>query len=140
MKKMTLVTLALLGLLNVAAMFTSFNYLDADQFKGWLDTGRPVIIADIQVEDEFAAHHFPASIETNAFPVKSDVERKMIDQVVAAYQQSGHDVVVVCPRGGGGAKRSYSYLESQGVPAEKLTILRGGVAKWPYRDMLASGK
>ncbi len=140
MKKMTLVTLALFGLLNMAAMFAPFNYLEADQFKGWLDTGRPVIIVDIQVEDEFAVHHFPGSIETNAFPVKSDAEREKIDQAVAAYQENGHDVVVVCPRGGGGAKRSYSYLKSQGVPEEKLTILRGGVAKWPYRDMLANGK
>ncbi len=140
MKKITFIALSLFCLLNVAAMFDSFNYLAADQFKEWLTTGKPVIIVDIQVKDEFAAHHFPGSIETNAFPVETEAQRHMIAPAVAIYQQSGHDVVVVCPRGGGGAKRCYSYLKSQGVPEEKLTILTGGVAKWPYRDMLVTGK
>ncbi|MBU0680713.1 MAG: rhodanese-like domain-containing protein [Proteobacteria bacterium] len=138
MKKLSLIALSLLCLFNVAAMFESFNYLGADQFKEWLDSGKPVIIVDIQVQDEFVAHHFPGAIETNAFPVETEAQRHMIDPAVAAYQQSGHDVVVVCPRGGGGAKRCYSYLKSQGVPEEKLTILTGGVAKWPYRDMLVA--
>lgn len=140
MKKITLIALTLFGLLNVAAMFESFNYLEADQFKKWLESGRPMIIVDIQVKDEFAAHHFPRSIETNAYPVKSEEDTKKIDPAVAAYQQSGHNVVVVCPRGGGGAKRCYSYLKSQGVPEEKLTILKGGVDKWPHRHMLAVSK
>lgn len=140
MKKMTLVALFLVGLFNSGAMFDTFNYLEADQFKEWLESSRPVIIVDIQVAEEFAAHHFSGSIETNAFPVESEAERKMIDPAVAAYLQSGHDVVVVCPRGGGGAKRCYSYLKSRGVPEDKLTILKGGVAKWPYRAMLVSGK
>lgn len=140
MKKITLIGLALLGLLNMAAMFESFNYLEPDQFKQWLDTDKPVIIVDIQVKEEFAAHHFAGSIETNAYPVKSDADRQKIDPAVVAYKESGHDVVVVCPRGGGGAKRCYSYLKSQGVPEQKLTILKGGVAKWPHRHMLSNSK
>lgn len=139
MKKLSIVTLSLLALLNVAAIFSSFNYLEADTFKQWLDTGKPVIIVDIQVKEEFTAHHFPGSIETNAFPVKTDSQRQAIDPAVAQFKASGHDVVVVCPRGGGGAKRCYSYLKEQGIPEEKLTILKGGVAKWPHRDMLAKG-
>ena len=55
---------------------------------------------------------------------------------VHALRDSGHDVVVICPRGGGGAKRCYDYLKSQGVPDAKLFILEGGVDKWPNRDML----
>lgn len=136
MKKFIIIPMALVFLLNVAAIFQSFNYLEADQFKAWIDSDKPVIIADIQVKDEFAAHHFAGSSETNAFPVKTDAEKKQIDSVVEAFKKTGHDVVVVCPRGGGGAKRCYSYLKSQGIPEEKLTILKGGVAKWPYREML----
>lgn len=138
MKKVTLVALFLVGLFNSAAMFETFNYLEPDQFKARLESGKPVIIVDIQVAEEFAAHHFPGAIETNAFPVETEAQRTMIDPAVAAYAKLGHDVVVVCPRGGGGAKRCYSYLKSQGVPEEKLTILKGGVAKWPYRAMLAA--
>ncbi len=137
MKKLSIVALFFICLLNVAAIFESFNYLEADQFKQWIDTGKPVIIVDIQVKDEFAAHHFPGSIETNAYPVKTDAEKKQIDPAVETYKKTSHDVVVVCPRGGGGAKRCYSYLKSQGIPDEKLFILKGGVEKWPYRDMLA---
>ena len=137
MKKLCIITFSLICLLNVAGIFESFNYLEPDQFKQWLEEGKPMIIVDIQDKKAFAAQHFPGSIETNAFPVKTDAERKLIDPAVEAYKTSGNDVVVVCPRGGGGAKRCYSYLKSQGVPEEKLVILKKGIDNWPYRDMLA---
>lgn len=39
----------------------------------------------------------------------------MINPAVAEYKEKGYDVVVVCPRGGGGgAKRCYDYLKEQG--------------------------
>lgn len=137
MKKLTLMGLVLFSLFNVAAFFSSFNYIDASTFKEWLVSNKPVIIVDIQVTDEFATHHLPGAIETNAFPVKTDAEKKRIDQAVALYKTTGHDVVVICPRGGGGAKRCYSYMKKQGVPEDKLAILKGGMAKWPYPNMLA---
>jgi rhodanese-related sulfurtransferase len=138
MRKLTLIGLAFFSLLNVGAIFASYNYLAPDDFKEWLLTNRPVIIVDIQAADEFTAHHFPDSIETNGFPVKTIEEQQQLDPAVAAYKATGYDVVVVCPRGGGGAKRAYSYLKTQGVPEAKLTILTGGIAKWPYKDMLES--
>ncbi len=140
MKKLILTTLAILSLLNVAAIFESFNYVEVDTFKEWLTTNKSIIIVDIQEKEPFATHHFANSIETNAFPVKTDSQRKSIDTAVTAYKATGHDVIVVCPRGGGGAKRCYSYLKNQGVPVEKLTILKGGIDKWPYRDMLKGVK
>jgi rhodanese-related sulfurtransferase len=136
MKKLSIITLSLICLLNVAAIFEKFNYLEPDQFKQWLENDKPMIIVDIQDKAAFDAHHFSGSIETNAFPVKTGAEEKQIDPAVVAYKESGNDVVVICPRGGGGAKRCYSYLKSQGVPEEQLTILKGGVDKWPHRDML----
>ena len=75
------------------------------------------------------------SIENNAFQVENDAERKRLDSAVAAAKKSGQEVVVLCPRGGGGAKRAYDYLKAQGVPEKKLVILTGGVDKWPYRSM-----
>ena len=140
MKKLVLLPLIVLFLFNVAAFGRSYNYLAADQFKEWLQGNKPVIIVDIQVKDEFAAHHFPGSIETNAFPVKTDAQKIKILPAVQAYKKTGYDVVVVCPMGGGGAKKCYNYMKSQGVPAEKLTILKGGITKWPYPDMLAGNK
>ncbi|MEK6201484.1 MAG: rhodanese-like domain-containing protein [Desulfobulbaceae bacterium] len=133
-----ILAILLIGLLNMAALFESFNYVKAEDFKQWLDSGKAMVLVDIQVKDEFSLHHFKDSIETNAFPVETEEQRKMIDPAVAAAKQAGTDVVVICPRGGGGAKRCYSYLKSQGIPEEKLFILEGGVAKWPHKETLLS--
>ena len=136
MKKIVLLGLCFLCLLNVAAIFEIYNHVEPEQFKQWLTAKKPMILVDIQDKPSFAAHHFPGSIETNAFPTETEIERKRIDPAVAAFKKSGQDVVVLCPRGGGGAKRTYDYLKSQGVPEKKLFILTGGVDKWPYRTML----
>ena len=109
MKKFCIIALSLICLLNVAAIFEKFNYLEPEQFKQWLESDKPMIIVDIQDRDAFAAHHFSGSIETNAFPVKTDAEKQQIDPAVAAYKASGNDVVVICPRGGGGATTCYRY-------------------------------
>ena len=118
------------------AVAGSYNYINPDEFKGWLESGKPMIIVDIQVADEFKQHHFKNSIETNAYPVDTDEQRKQIDKGVEAFKQTGQEVVVICPRGGGGAKKCYDYLKENGVPKEKLLILKGGVQKWPYQELL----
>ena len=140
MKKFPVIAVVVICLLNVAGMFQNFNFVSAEDFKQWTESDKPMIIVDIQPKEEFAAHHFAGSVETNAFPVKSDEEKQRIDPAVAAYKATGHDVVVICPRGGGGAKRCYNYLQSQGVPEEKLFILEGGIAKWPYPAMFTVNK
>ena len=138
MKKITIFALSIICLLNVAAIFQSFNFVSSGDFKQWLETDKPIIIVDIQEKAAFASHHFPSSIETNAFPVKNEVEKKQIEPAVAQFKKTGNDMVIICPRGGGGAKRCYRYLRSQGVPEDKLYILKGGIDNWPHRDMLVS--
>lgn len=137
-KRIGILAVLVIGLLNMAALFENFNYVKAEDFKQWLDSGKAMVLVDIQVRDEFALHHFKDSIETNAFPVETEEQRKMIDPAVAAAKKAGTDVVVICPRGGGGAKRCYSYLKAQGIPEEKLFILEGGVDKWPHKETLLS--
>ncbi len=137
-KRIAILAVLVIGLLNMAALFESFNYVTAEDFKQWLDSGKAMVLVDIQVKDEFPLHHFQDSIETNAFPVETEEQRKMIDPAVAAAKKAGTDVVVVCPRGGGGAKRCYSYLKAQGIPEEKLFILEGGIGKWPHKEILVS--
>lgn len=135
-KGLGVLAVLLFGVLNMALFSGNFNYVKAEEFKQWLDSGKEMVLVDIQVKDEFSAHHFKNSIETNAFPVETEEQRKMIDQAVTAAKAAGTDVVVVCPRGGGGAKRCYSYLKEQGIPEDKLFILDGGVDKWPHKEML----
>jgi hypothetical protein len=62
-----------------------------------------------------------------------------IDPALALVEKNIYEaVVVVCPRGKGGAKRAYDYLGKQGVPEAKLYILTGGMAKWPHPEWVAA--
>jgi thiosulfate/3-mercaptopyruvate sulfurtransferase len=45
-------------------------------------------------------------------------------------------VVIICPRGAGGAKRAYDHLARQGVADERLFILEQGQQGWPYPELL----
>lgn len=137
MKKLVLLLgLALVCVFSVEAFAGSYNYVNQGDFKKWLETDKPMIIVDIQDKKAFAKQHFKGSIETNAYPVKSDTERAQIDPAVKEFEATGNDVVVICPRGKGGAKRCYDYMKSQGVPDEKLYILEHGIDNWPHQDMV----
>lgn len=125
------------GTLAVAA---SYNYVKPDTFKQWMESGKKTIIVDIQVPAEFEKRHFKGSVETNAYPVKSDEEKKRLDKVVEQINSSPVDVVIVCPRGGGGAKNTYDYLKSKGVDEKRLFILEKGMEGWPYPEICVTGR
>ncbi len=50
------------------------------------------------------------------------------------------DVVIICPKGKGGALNAYDYLKSKGVPENRLFILEGGIDDWPYPDLFVKGR
>ena len=114
----------------------SYNYISAEEMKEKFTAGEDIIIVDIQVKEEYEQHHLPGSVATYAYPVKSETERAAIDIAVAKYNETGEPVVIVCPRGKGGAKRTYDYMMSQNVLEDKLTILENGMSGWPYQDLL----
>ncbi len=116
------------------------NYVSPDTFKKWLETNKSIIIVDIQPADKFEEHHFKGSVETNAFPAKTDEEKKRLDNVIQKIQTSKDDVVIICPRGRAGASNTYDYLKSKGVPEKRLYILEGGISGWPYKEMLIKGR
>lgn len=129
---------ALMGLVQVAHAWSNYNYLSADELKAWLEAAKPMLIVDIQEKKDFAVHHIKGSLETNAYPVKSDHDRQTIDPALKLYHQnSSQAVVVVCPRGKGGAKRAYTYLAEKGVAKDKLFILTGGMGGWPFKEWVA---
>ncbi len=113
-----------------------YSYVGIDEFKGWLEGQRPVHIVDIQPEKDFQKQHFADSIQTNAYPVESDEQRAALDQGLAAFTKGNRDVVISGPRGKKGAERAYDYLKSKGIPTNRLFILTGGMAAWPYSDLL----
>jgi rhodanese-related sulfurtransferase len=119
-----------------SAQAGGYNYISAEEMKGRIEAKSELIIVDIQVAEEFAQHHLPGSVATYAYPVKTDAERAQIDIAVQEYKVSGKPVVIVCPRGKGGAKRCYDYMKEQNVPEEKLSILEKGIAGWPFIELL----
>lgn len=138
MKRITLISLLMFFCSGMPA--SAENLLEPDVFKQWLDGGKPVIIVDIQVPDEFQKHHFKNSIETNAFPAKTDEEKKKLDGILPVVNSSGDDVVIVCPRGGGGAKNTYDYLKTRGVSESRMHILEKGIEGWPYKEVFVQGR
>jgi rhodanese-related sulfurtransferase len=91
-----------------------------------------MVLVDICVVEQFAKGHIPGSIETNAYPVETDEQRQNLAKVLPKIQESAGDVVIVCPRGGGGAKKTFDFYKSQGVDEKRLLILEKGMDKWPY--------
>ncbi len=136
MKKLLFICcVALMGMAQVAHAWTSYNYVEPEQLKGWLEASKPMLIVDIQEKKDFVVHHIRGSLETNAYPVKSDHDRQTIDPALKLCDANHYEaVVVVCPRGKGGAKRAYGYLAKNGVTEGKLYILTGGMGGWPYGD------
>ncbi|WP_442899826.1 rhodanese-like domain-containing protein [Geomonas sp. RF6] len=112
------------------------NYLEPASFKGWLNSGREVHIVDLQSPEEYAQHHFKGSIETNAYPAKTEEEKKRLDPALDIVATTKADVVIVCPRGEVGSRNAYQYLLEQGIGEDRLHILEKGVAGWPYPELL----
>lgn len=136
MRTSFLATMALL--LTIKAAMAA-NYIDPEELKPLLEQKKPVVIVDIQPAADFAAHHFAGAIETNAFPAKNAEEKKRLDKTIPVIKGSAAPVVVVCPRGKSGAKNSYEYLVSQGIPEDRLQILDGGIAEWPFKELFVTG-
>lgn len=134
------IALALTLTLVTTTAALAFNYIEPQEVKELLEQKKPVILLDIQVADEFAKHHLPGSIETNSYPAKSDEDRKQLDKLLPVIKASKDPVVVICPQGKGGATRSVEYLKSQGIAEERLRILTGGIAGWPYKELTAKGR
>jgi rhodanese-related sulfurtransferase len=118
----------------------SYNYVEQAQFKQWLEKGKDMTIVDIQVPAEFKQHHFKTALETGAFPVKSASDKQKLDAVVPKLAAARNDVVVVCPRGGGGAKNTYDYLKSKGIDEKRIFILKEGMQGWPHKELTVAGK
>ncbi len=116
------------------------NMLKPDVFKKWLETGKKMIIVDIQPKEDFEKHHFKGSIETNAFPAKTDEEKKRLDSAIEKIKKTNDDVVIICPRGRSGATNTYEYIKSKGIDEKRLYILEGGISGWPYKEMLQKGR
>ena len=138
MNKAFHVTLCLILLTCIAAVpvfAEKYNYVSPEKTRTWILEKKNMNIVDIQVEDEFKASHLPGSLATYSYPVKTDEQRAKINDALRISKENGYPVVVVCPRGKGGAKRCYDYIKSKGIPESNLMILEKGMMGWPYKDI-----
>ncbi len=114
----------------------SYNYISAKALKTKLEKGEPVIIIDIQTKEDFSRHHLPGAIATHAYPVQSDQDRAKIDAVLDRIRDGKGPVVIVCPRGAGGAKKTFDHLIARKIPVNRLFILEKGQEGWPYPELV----
>jgi rhodanese-related sulfurtransferase len=127
---------AFILLITATAWSAGYNYVSQEQVKTWIETQSPVIIVDIQVREEFDVHHLKGSLATYAYPAKSDLDKAKLDTAVSQAKSNNHPVVIVCPRGKGGAKRSYDYMAAHDVAKDRLLILEKGMAGWSYKGLV----
>jgi thiosulfate/3-mercaptopyruvate sulfurtransferase len=118
----------------------TYNYIASDDLKARLLSDESMTVLDIQVKEEFDRHHIRGAVATYAYPVKSGEEKARIASVYASLIDGSGSVIIVCPRGGGGAKRTCDYLVSRGIEAQRLLILENGQGGWPYPEMLEGAK
>lgn len=134
---------AIKSLLSITLLVTAgwagaqtFNTISPAELKKRLESGDKPMLLDIQVEADFAKHHLPGAVPTYAYPAKSDDERARLKPAISQILAGKDDVVIVCPAGGGGARNTYEFLKSQGVPESRLRILEKGQKGWPYAEMV----
>ncbi len=131
MKKIIFLLVGIL-VISTSAMARDYQYISAAELQKRIETNKQGLLLDIQVEDEFSEHHIEKAVATYAYPVKSEQDKQKLQEVVEQAKASMEPVTIICPRGGGGAKRTYDYLKEQGVSESRLLILEGGQAEWPY--------
>lgn len=127
--------LAMAVLTAIPATGGDYRYVTQEQFRDWLGTGKRMIIVDIQEPVDFDRQHFRDAVKTGAYPVTSEADRRKLYAAVRIAASSTSDVVIVCPRGGGGAKNTYQYLKGEGIEEQRLYILEKGMQGWPYPEI-----
>lgn len=115
----------------------SYQYYTADETKAKIEAKEDMYILDIQVEDEYNAHHIEGAVPTYAYPVKTDEDRAKLDVVIPELEAGTEPILVVCPGGAGGATRTIDYLTEKGIAADRMFILEKGQGEWPYDELLA---
>jgi len=135
MRLTTVIVLLAMALLVAGNLFAadptaSYHYISAADLETRLNSGQSTHIVDIQIEEDYVQHHITGATATYAYPVKSDADKAKLAAVLDGLKGDTAPVVIVCPRGAGGATRTYDYLLSQGLEAERLLILEKGQGGW----------
>lgn len=112
-----------------------YNYISAEETaKLMREDATKLVLVDIQEKPDFAEEHLKGALATYAYPVKTDAEKARLADVLPSIKPN-QKVIIICPRGGGGADRAYDFYLAKGVQKEQLFTLKGGQYEWP-RDKI----
>ncbi len=133
MKKMVFFLLFIF--VSTYAQGKDYRFISPLNFKKLIESGQKVHLIDLQKEEDFAKKHIKGSIETYAYPVKSDEDKQKLDAIIEKIKKDNLDIIIICPRGGNAAKNAYDYMLSKGITEDRLYILEGGIKEFPYGEM-----
>lgn len=113
-----------------------WQMITPEEMKAVLEKDDPTDyqIIDIQPEADYDKGHLPNSISVPAYPVDTDDLEKLVVDNAEQFKEGDHPIYVVCPGGGGGAKRTISLLIDEGIDESRLFIVENGAKKWPYKE------
>lgn len=127
---LSIISLLLLSCWATSAMAQEYTYISPQELKVRLDRGDieqgHLILFSTQTAKEYATGFLPTAIPTFARPLESETDYRKLDPVLAHAKGTKQDIVIICPRGGSGAKRSFDYFKEKGIDPSRLLLLEGG--------------
>ncbi|WP_051906514.1 MULTISPECIES: rhodanese-like domain-containing protein [unclassified Sulfurospirillum] len=138
-----LAALLLIGCGGKVKENAKYNYITADETaKLMREDASKIVLVDIQEKKDFEEEHLKGALETYAYPVKTEDEKARLAALLPDIKPD-QKVIIVCPRGGGGADRAYDFYLEKGLKKEQLLTLKDGQYGWPrdkIKDVLAVSK
>lgn len=117
-----------------------YNYISAEETAELMrKDASKLVLVDIQEKPDFEEEHLKGALATYAYPVKTEDEKARLAALLPNITPE-QKVIIICPRGGGGADRAYDFYLEKGVKKEQLFTLKGGQYEWPrdkIKDVLA---
>lgn len=130
-----IVALLLIGCGGKVKENAKYNYITADETAKLIrEDATKLVLVDIQEKPDFTEEHLKGAVATYAYPVKTDAEKARLAEILPQIKPN-QKVVIICPRGGGGADRAYDFYLEKGLKKEQLFTLKGGQYEWP-RDKI----
>lgn len=116
---------------KIEAVLAPNNYISAEDTASIIRNKNPgYVIIDIQPKADFDKHHLQGAVSTCAFPANTPEMHEKLKAGLDAVK-ADQKIIVVCPRGGGGAKNTVNYYRSIGIRNDRLLILENGQTGWP---------
>lgn len=120
---------------SVDAEGNAYQYYTAEETKKFIEEDKDWIMLDIQVEEDWDAHHIKGAIPSYAYPAKTDEDKAKLDSIMSELE-GDKEILVICPGGGSGATNTIDYLIEKGIEADRFFILEKGQKAWAYDELL----